>query len=206
VCTERLLAVGYRCQHTLLYSPSANSSVYETASRLASRLYRTKADRQVYDVFFTTIKLSVCRTNGLSVQVGKLAQVWLLSRFACALALAGLRVCGHEQATTQSSFPIGPRRCGRPASVTFCAKCGTLLRGRALYGRSVRWRCACRTVLGAFDCVYVCARTQRPHCAPGRVRARSVRARATTGLMVVFVLARRASTGHTCLLIATVRV
>ena len=27
-----------------------------------------------------------------------------------------------------------------------------------------------------------------------------------TGLMVVFVLARRASTGHTCLLIATVRV
>ena len=135
-------------------------------------LYRTKADRQVYDVFFTTIKLSVCRTNGLSVQVGKLAQVWLLSRFACALALAGLRVCGHEQATTQSSFPIGPRRCGRPASVTFCAKCGTLLRGRALYGRSVRWRCACRTVLGAFDCVYVCARTQRPHRA-----------------MVVFVLA-----------------
>ena len=55
----------------------------------------------MYDVFFTTIKLSVCRTNGLSVQVGKLAQVWLLSRFACALALAGLRVCGHEQATTR---------------------------------------------------------------------------------------------------------
>ena len=55
----------------------------------------------MYDVFFTTIKLSVCRTNGLSVQVGKLAQVWLLSRFACALALAGLRVCGHEQASTR---------------------------------------------------------------------------------------------------------
>ena len=68
---------------------------------LYNEKYRTKADRQVYDVFFTTIKLSVCRTNGLSVQVGKLAQVWLLSRFACALALAGLRVCGHEQATTR---------------------------------------------------------------------------------------------------------
>ena len=38
-----------------------------------------------------------------------------------------------------------------------------VLRGRPVYGRPVRWRCACRTALRAFNCVYVCAHTQRPH-------------------------------------------
>jgi len=131
-----------------------------------------------------------------------------------------------------------------------------VLRGRPVYGRPVRWRCACRTALRAFNCVYVCAHTQRPHravvvfvlaaCERCAQRAHCVRApcalalclpycprsvrlclcvrvhtKATScpwscscsqlasaghaGLRVVFVLTRRASTGHTCLLVTSVR-
>ena len=66
-----------------------------------------------------------------------------------------------------------------PWSCSCSQLASAVLRGRTVYGRPVRWRCACRTALGAFDCVYVCAHTQRPHRAHGRVRARSLRARAT---------------------------
>ena len=66
-----------------------------------------------------------------------------------------------------------------PWSCSCSQLASAVLRGRTVYGRPVRWRCACRTALGAFDCVYVCAYTQRPHRAHGRVRARSLRARAT---------------------------
>ena len=58
-----------------------------------------------------------------------------------------------------------------------------VLRGRTVYGRPVRWRCACRTALRAFNCVHVCAHTQRPHRAPVRVRARSLRALCSEGAL-----------------------